>query len=125
MAPKRPPLRFRIPIRGTRLFVRVRVFDEQAAMWKEIEEIHGERHSHEKAATIFAPGSPERGCVADVLFSWRSLRPSIAAHEAVHAAHAVAAALGKTTSPSSDEWFAAEVEYLTERIWLRTQAATL
>jgi hypothetical protein len=86
---------------------------------------HGEPHKHEYAATVYVLGSPEHGCVADLFFSWRVLRPSIIAHEASHAAWTIAWSLKKGLGPDSDEFVAQWVEKITEKVWLRTQAAPL
>jgi hypothetical protein len=119
---KRAPLRFRIRVYGN-WYVRVYVFDTRADMLRAIKERHG-AHSYEHAATVFDSGGPERGCVADLFFYWRGLRPGIIAHEASHGAFAIAAATKRGIGPD-DEHVAAWTEKITEKIWLRTQAATL
>jgi hypothetical protein len=121
---KRSPLRFRIAVAGS-WFLRVHVFEERNDMLKAIAACYGDRHEHEFAACVYAPGSPDHGCVADLFFSWRVLRPSIVAHEASHAAWAVALATRTGVSPSSDEFVAEWVERITEKIWVRTQTAAL
>jgi hypothetical protein len=121
---RRSPLRFRIYLAGT-WYVRVLVADTKADMWRALEACHGERHQHELAATVYSPGSPERGCVADMFFYWRGLRPSTIAHEAAHGAYAVAVAMRQRVGAESDEHIAKWVEMITEKIWLRTQSAAL
>jgi hypothetical protein len=120
----RAPLCFRIRVAGT-WFLRVHVLETRQEMWKALETCHGERHAHEFAATVYAPGVPDRGCVADLFFSWRVLRPSVIAHEAAHGAYAVAVAMRRGIGPDSDEYIAGWVETITERIWIRTQSAPL
>jgi hypothetical protein len=120
---KRPPLRFRIRVVGAQ-FVRISVCETRPDMWRALAECHGEPHRHEYAATIFTPGSPDRGCIADLFFYWRGLRPGIIAHEASHGAFAIAAATKQGIGPD-DEHVAAWTEKITEKIWLRTQSAPL
>lgn len=121
---KRAPFRFRIKVAGS-WFLRVHVHDERSAMLRAVSECHGERAVHEHAATVYAPREPERGCVADMFFHWRVLRPSIIAHEASHGADAVALALKVGIAPDSDEFRAQWVERITERVWVKTQTAPL
>lgn len=119
----RPPLRFRIKLGGA-LFLRVHVAETREAMWRTLQKLHGEKHRHEYAATI-TPCVPERGCVADLCFYWRGLRPAIIAHEASHAADAVLSATPPGPRADAEEHRAAVVEKIVERIWLKTQAAPL
>ena len=123
---KRAPLRFRIPVDGS-WFLRVQVYEGRTEMLQAVQACHGERHSNEYAATVYAPGAPDQGCVADLFFSWRVLRPSVIAHEAFHGAVAVAVATkrGVCADPASDEFLAGWVERITDRVWLKTQGAPL
>jgi hypothetical protein len=119
----RAPLTFRIRVEGTR-FVRVNIFDSRKEMLAQLTKRHGVPSGKEFAVTM-AGGIDPPGCVADLFFFWRGLRPSIIAHEAVHAADAVAIALKSGVGPDNEELRAAWVETITEKIWLRSQAAPL
>jgi hypothetical protein len=119
---KRAPLRFRIRVAGS-WFVRVHVLETRSDMLSAVKQRHG-AHSYEHAVTVFESGAPERGCVADLFFYWRGLRPGVIAHEASHAAFACAVATKQGIGPD-DEHIAAWVEKITERVWLKTQAAAL
>lgn len=121
---KRPQLKFRVHVEGN-WFVRVHVFDDPVAMWRAMEAIHGERRNGEKAVTIYVPGVVERGKVADVMFTWRTARPGVVAHESLHIAYALMTAMGKTFSPDKDEAVAGWVEFFTERILKRLRDAPL
>lgn len=122
--PSRPPLKFRIRVSPAR-FLRVTVTDTKEEMWKLIEACHGEKHQHELACSIFAPGSPEKGCVAEMFFNWRALRPSVIAHEASHCSWAVATVLKENIELTDDEFQAATIEQIVDKIWIRTQTAAL
>jgi hypothetical protein len=123
--PKRPDLRFRIKVAGTR-FLRIHVSETHEDMWLALERCHGVPHRHEHAATVYFPGSPDHGCVADLFFCWRVLRPWIVAHEAEHAAVAIAVALKRgLTYELDDEFVATWTERVTEKIITRTQSAPL
>ena|ERR1017187_9529193 len=123
---KRPAFKFRVQVEGTR-FVRVTVAEDKAEMWKALEKCHGERHRHEVAACVYAPNSPDHGCIADLFFFWRCVaRPAVVAHEATHAAAAILIALKKSFElGTDDEVMAYWVEKLTEKILARTGMAPL
>lgn len=119
----RGPLTFRIRVEGSR-FIRVNVYDTRPQMLKEMAARSGMPHRDELAVTLTG-GLEPAGCVADVYFYWRGLRPSVIAHEAMHAAWAVAITLGKGVGPDSEEFVAGWVDRIVERIWLKVQAAPL
>lgn len=122
---RRAPLVFRITVVGSR-FLRVHVHEERRAMLRALSECHGEKAVHEHAATVHAEmGAPDHGCVADMFFHWRVLRPSIIAHEASHVADVVALAQRVGIGIDSGEYRAQWVERVTEKVWLRTQSAPL
>ena|ERR1035441_279670 len=122
---KRPAFKFRIQIEGTR-FIRVTVAEDKAEMWKALERCHGERHRHTLAACVYRAGSPDRGCIADIFFFWRGVRPAIVAHESMHCSVAIAFALKKDINLGTDDEFLAWwVERLTEKILARTGTAPL
>lgn len=120
----RPALCFRIAVAGS-WFLRVHVHEDRPAMLRGISACHGERAMHEYAATIAADGAPDRGCVADMFFYWRGLRPNVIAHEASHAAWCIALALKHGIAPDADEFIAGWIDRIVEKIWLKTQAAPL
>ena len=125
MRATRAPFRFRIKV-SSRRFVRVSVSDTKENMWKAIEACQGTRHRHELACTVYFPGATDHGCVADLFFFWRGLRPGVIAHEAAHAAYNVLAVLKESIEPMvDDEMHAMWTEKIVERVWIRTQTAPL
>ena len=112
---------FRVMVQGPK-YIRVSVFDRRSEMLADMGKRHGLPHQGEIAVTLSEFGD---NCIADLFFYWRGLRPSIVAHEASHAAWAIALALGKGIGPDSDEFIADHVEKITEKILMRTAIAPL
>lgn len=126
MAPKRKPFRFRIRIASNpSRFLSVNISDTRESMWREIKNNDGQKHNNEYACCMYSPGSPERGCVANLYFYFRGLKPSIIAHEGSHAVQAILAADPPGPGTDVDERSARILERIVEKIWVRAQSAPL
>lgn len=114
-------LAFRIRVEGGK-YVRVNVLDSRKEMLREMAARHGVATGSEYAVTISETGT---GMIADLYFYWRGLRPSIIAHEASHAAWAIALETKRGLGPETEEFVAGWVDRITERVWVKTQTAPL
>jgi hypothetical protein len=115
-------IRFRVKV-SDRHHVAVRVYDTVKQLHAASREIHGTSHPRDCAVTI-APGDPQHGCIAYMLFCHKYAAPHIIAHECSHAAFACALILGPGVdcSDSSDERVAHFVEILFRAIFRRVHA---